>query len=205
MTGIDVTGLDRVTDEIRGRMRDLRPANRRNALLYRQSMGQEFRQESYFRARSGVLRWRKTKPFGTRRPPANTLQRSGKLLAAVEGKGPGSLLRVGKRTFSVGVKGNVVPYAASLRGGTGHDIDFRPRIIRPKKRVAGRRSGPQQFAMWWALFYGYGVTLSMATLRRGLRLPVRPWGGVSRRLVDQWSASYRNFISTGDPFGRRAA
>lgn len=140
---------------LRSRLLDMRPAMEEIATAAERHVRQQ------------IAATQPAKPFGTRQP---AVPRLGERLVAswTEPSHPEHIRKVTARTAQIGSR---VPYARALREGA---------VIRPKKLARTRRrygpGAPQRWAMWWALFLRYGVTLSDATLSRGLRLPPRPHG-----------------------------
>lgn len=112
----------------------------------------------------GYIQWPRTKPFGNRPAPAKTLQRTGSLLRAWQGTGPGSLPdnNIGGNTFVVGVDTTMFPGAGVFQG-------YAPAIVRPKKQAKTRKGS----AMRYYLGKAFGVWISEARLQSGLVIPNR--------------------------------
>lgn len=164
----------------------------------RRSVRREFASKSWAMPSGGSLRWQPTKPFGECSPGASTLKRSGTLFRAWSG-GAGSVTRVTAKTATIGVNPVTVPYAEYHRGMRGGRIDAsHVFVIKPKKVARNSRgqfrSGPGHWAMFWYLGLTCGVWLSAETLRRGLRLPVRPHATNNPRLRKEILAIFRKHL-----------
>lgn len=186
--------------DMRERARDLRPVTRQWVAMMQRSTDHEFRTTTHFHSRGGVRPWKKWEPFGNVTPPKQTLNRSGKLRRAAAGHGPGAIQRYDRNTATVGISGRVVPQAAILRGGTGLEVDATTKRIKPKRRIRGwkRFAGqPQQWKMWWYLFFVKEVTLSAATMKRGLLFTPRPFMQAHPLLRHGWRQVLSLFIRIG--------
>lgn len=202
----------RLLQEASKRLADLsRPLKSRGVAIVRNRVALEFLHRVWYMPGGGVRPWKPVKPFGNvagedgslgpgkggRRPLINT----GAYFNALQGRGAGSITRVTAKTLVVGVDASMYPQAKYLRGGTGATIKVSDWITRPRARIAtarkGRGSYVRMWKMWWLLGIKYGVWLSEATLRRGLRLTPRPHLTRHPELVRQMAALIQRWVSTG--------
>jgi len=198
---IDPDALLRRVEPYLQRLANPRPPLEASVKVMRGRVAEEFDGRVYFSPSGGAVPWASRVPFGRKSgegPPL--ISEKGSYAAAWQGVGPGAITRVTENSATIGISGSAFPYAGVIRGGTGADPTTGPTIILPKKRTAGRRNwkGPQRFAMWWALYFTYGVTLSEATMLTGLRVPGRPhaaWHPELRRLV---VSTFRNWVVRGE-------
>jgi hypothetical protein len=195
-------GLEKLLTGAKGRARDLSPYFKgRGVAAVRLSVGDEFHRHAWLTPRGGIVPWRDTQPFGTRPKPKQNMIATGAYFRALMGRGPGSLVRVGPRSFDVGVEARMFPGAAALRGGKGGRISTAPLFIRPKTKAKGRAGGGswvQQWAMWWRLGLTYGVWLKEETLRRGLKLYPRPHLTANPKLTRQLARGVARWIAKAD-------
>lgn len=170
---ISLPGMDRLlramddwTEPLKGAVLDVRA-----------SVAREFRQGVWFMPSGGSRPWKRKQAYGNR-PTGKTGIGTGDLLRAYQGQGRGGIVKVTRRTVTVGADASVLPYAADFRGGTGPRPSLSDMVIRPKKRanISGGRRVPwaQRWAMWWYHLFTFGVALSESALRRGLRVPTHP-------------------------------
>lgn len=75
----------------------------------------------------GMENWPATKPFGTRKAPRKTLQRSGAYRSAWLG-GAGSVTRINPRSFSIGVDSSMFPQATVFQSARGRRINVTPKM-----------------------------------------------------------------------------
>lgn len=195
----------------RGRLADLSPVYRRAVVpRIRESVGKEYANQAWSSPSGAVVPWRPTKPFGKAkgageslgpgRGASKTLIRSGRTFRAWQGRGPGAVAVVTAQTVSVGVDLGLFPGELYLRGGRGAKLFLGPYISRPRKlakNAAKWGSGPQRYAQWWYLFLTYGVTLSKATMERGLRNYARPHGTQNPQLQAAIRRSVERYVLTG--------
>lgn len=125
------------------------------------SISDQFAREAEAGTGGGYVAWPKTKPFGNRAAPAKTLQRSGALLSAWKGQGPGAISASTVNSFMVGVDSAIMPAAGVQQAAA-------PTIIRPRKRAKNGGS-----AMRYFLGLTFGVWISEARLQAGLSIPPR--------------------------------
>jgi hypothetical protein len=152
--------------DIGARMKDglSRLASRRVAWAMRNGVGglrDQFRIQAEATS-SGYKPWKKTKQFGIRKPPAQTLQRSGALRSAWLG-GIGSITDAEKRRVAVSVDTKRFIRAAVFMGKTDA-------ITRPIK-YRGMSSHQRYF-----LGTHFHVWISEKRLKKGLRIPPRRLG-----------------------------
>ena len=195
----------------RGRLADLSPVYRRAVVpRIRESVGRAYADQAWASPSGARIPWKSTQPFGKAlgagqslgkgRGASKTLIRTGRTYRAWQGRGPGSVVIVTPQTVAVGVDLGLFPGERFLRGGTGAKLFLGPYISRPKKlakNAARWGSGPQRWAQWWYLFFTYGVTLSKATMERGLRNYARPHGTQNPQLRAAIRRSVERYVLTG--------
>jgi hypothetical protein len=193
------------------RLQDLSPVYRRKVVgLIRASVGSEYAGQEWHSPSGSRVPWKPTQRFGRARGAgeslgeglgaSKTLIRSGGTFRAWQGRGAGAIVNVTNKTVQVGVDLGRFPGERFLRGGTGAQLFMGPYISRPKKRVKNWQrwnGGPQQWAQWWYLFFRYGVTLSKATMERGLRNYARPHATMNPLLRQQIRRSVERYVLTG--------
>lgn len=108
---------ERIFEDLSERAEDVRPALMAAIKAWRSVGREEFDREAWNSASGGFRPWIPTKPFGNTPPPPKTLQRTGALLRAYLGMGPGAIEQVGRDEARFGVSGAVLPYAVVHRGG----------------------------------------------------------------------------------------
>lgn len=198
---VKLSGLVGLFGEVSKRSKDFTPATRQWYRMQRISIREEFRRESFFRQSGGSVRWEKSKSFGSRRAARRTLRRTGLLFNAATGNGRGHIKRVGPTSMSIGVSGAAVPHASILRGGTGQNLVRRKIVVKPKKLAVSKTGrtlkGAHKWAMYWFLGMRYGVWLKESTLRRGLRIPRRRWGVLTRKATQKMGNVAVEYIVDG--------
>ncbi len=149
------------------------------------SVDDQFKQSSEFTDTGAQIPWKKTQPFGNRPAPAKTLIRTGRLRAAWTGRGAGALTRITAKRVMIGPDPKRFPQAGMFQriGWT---------IIRPKKMGKGGRT-----KMHWFLGMTYGVWISEARLKRGLRIEGRRVG-VNPKMMKRASVALRDFLISGN-------
>lgn len=206
-----VRGLESFGKDQAMRLRDLSPVYRRAVVpRIRESVGAEYAGQEWRSPSGARVPWKPTKPFGKAKGAgeslgqglgsSKTLIRSGRTYRAWLGRGPGSVANVTAQTVQVGVDLGLFPGERFLRGGTGGKLFMGPYISRPKKRVKNWQrwnGGPQQYAQWWYLFFRYGVTLSKATMERGLWNYARPHATINPQLRQQIRRTVERYVLSG--------
>lgn len=109
---------ERILERLSERAEDLTPALRAAIRAWRSVGREEFDREAWNSPSGGFRGWLPTRQFGNTPPPPKTLQRSGALLRAYLGQGPGAIEEVGRDEARFGVSGAVLPYAVVHRGGS---------------------------------------------------------------------------------------
>lgn len=194
------------------RASDLSPALQNIPPLIRASVAREF-SGGYWASPAGDVPWRPTQPFGTR-DVVGTMISTGALRTALTTGGGGGFTRFEGNSVSVGVDGEVFPYASILRGGSAV-ISTEPLTIKPiakisrsnrtrdrKRDASGRfKEGPvsyvRQFKMWWYLGLTFGVWLSEAKLREGIKLYPRPFMTANPQLDSEIGHVFIDYIIRG--------
>jgi hypothetical protein len=182
------------------RLANPRPALDASVKVMHGRVAEEFDGRVWFAPSGATVGWAPPVPFGRKTGQSPPLIGSGRYPAAWQGVGPGAITRVTADSATIGVSGSVFPFAGVIRGGTGANPSTSPTFIRPKKLTAGKRrwTGPQRFAMWWALYFAYGVTLSEATMLQGVRVPGRPHATWHPELERRIVRTFRNYVVRGD-------
>ncbi len=173
--------------EVRTRMRDLSPAGPAVVAAMREgdgSVADQFDREAEMTLSGQTIRWRRTKPFGRRPPPAKTLQSSGSYRAAWLGRGAGAVTRIEPFRFVIGADPQVFPQVRVFQRD-------RPTVVRARRRtVTGK------LAMQLYLGFTYGVWISERKLLAGLvNHPRRV--AVSGAMVDRVQTVILRYLATG--------
>lgn len=173
-------------------------SGRRVVAIMRGQVRKEFTSRSWFMPSGGRRSWAKTHAFGNKPASSTPLRATGRYFASLMG-GAGSIERITDRQITVGA---VSAYGAVHRGGTGARIVTSPAVIRPRRKAAtrsrlGRRGFARGFAMFWRLLGDFGVALSAATMRRGLRLPRRPHMTRHPEGTRLMARSVERYVATG--------
>lgn len=181
---------DNQLGQIADRLDDPRELHEANLFLWRSFIFEEFTKGGWFRPQGGVQSWPKTKPFGNRQAPLRTLVRSGRLLGAWMGRGPGSIERVTEDGFEFGVDTNALPYAPVHRPSEPSATAFgqvTKIFVRRRQRI----------------FLGlqFGVWLRRST--RFLRVPARPHATSHPRAVESMVRNALHLIRL-EPLDRSA-
>jgi len=197
---VDPAALLRRVQPYLDRLARPQPALEASVKVMHGRVAEEFDGRVYFSPSGASIPWAAPVPFGRKTGQSPPLIGSGRYAAAWQGVGAGAITRVTTNSATIGVSGSVFPFAGVIRGGTGANPTTAPTIILPKKRTAGRRNwkGPQRFAMWWALYFTYGVTLSETTMLVGLRVPGRPHAAWHPELQRQIISTFRNWVVRGE-------
>lgn len=177
-------------DEYQQRIRDYRPALTVFATAFGEQVDAELR-GNYWRDLTGRRR--------NLEPPHDLGRRKAKRpvfgagYAAAWRGGAGAIREVSSSRALIGVQG--FPRLAMHRGGLGpirvQDYgDGTAAVVSylnqqaPWKlaRGAEQRRGAQRYALWWRILRDTGVPLKDETLRRGLRIPMRPHANLDTRM-----------------------
>lgn len=166
------------------------PLGRSVIRAQRRSVAREFAGGFWATPRGGRVRWKKAKPFGSRKPSAQTLGGTSGRYARAWAGGAGGGERITSRTATII---NTLPGAAAHRGGSG----FRASgslvtLIRPRK--GGKRG---RSAMGWKLGLEFGAWISEARLRMGLRLPSRPHATDNPQLKLEIARATQRYLAAG--------
>lgn len=193
------------------RLRDLSPVYRRAVVpRIRESVGREYADQAWAAPSGQRIPWKPTKPFGRAKGAgeslgqglgsSKTLIRTGRTFRGWQGRGPGAVVIVTPQTVQVGVDLTLFPGERFLRGGTGARLYPGPYISKARKLARNHArwgSGPQRYAQWWLLFFKYGVTLSKATMERGLWNYARPHATNNPQLRQQIRRSVERYVLSG--------
>jgi len=191
-------------DGIVSRALDIKPAFRHFVTEGRKVVVGEIRGE-YWQARSGPRRpWEKRKSFGSRVLPATVF---GPGYAAAWEGGAGSIEEITDSSAAFGVSGAKFPWAQYHRGGLdafkASDVKGKGILVsslaqvRPWRRTKGTRwkSGPQQWAIWWKIFFEYGVRLTRKKLEQGIFIPFRPHATKNPELVTRLTTIVNAYVT----------
>lgn len=154
---------------------------RRSIRAVRRVAAREFARGGGFSPSGAFNPWKRTQPFGDRPAPSVPLGGSGGSLARAWGGGAGGFSFVRGKRIVLGV---TLPYAAVHRGGTEA----------PSKRVtvikAKRFTSSGQALMRLKFISAFGVFVSEAKVRSGMRIPGRPH-------VDLRAPQYKKAMASG--------
>lgn len=183
---------------------DIKPAFRHFIGEGRKVVAGEIRGE-YWLPRSGPKKpWKKRHGFGSRVLPASVF--GADYIAAWEG-GAGSIEVVADAAAAFGVSGARFPWASLHRGGTdairAGDVSGKGILVsslaqvKPWKRTKGTRwkTGPQQWAIWWKIFFDFGIRLKRKTLEEGLFTPFRPHATKNPETVTRLTAIMSAYVT----------
>lgn len=156
------------------RLADFSPILPDLAQIRRDQIAAEFEGEFEALPSGGIRKWRKTSDFFGEKAPAKTLQRTGRMLRALLGRGAGGIERKTPSSITVGLDASAFPGANILRRGG--------RIgITPAMR-------------------GFILKRHGSTFRRGkkfIRIPARGFGGPTPETRERSKAALLRFLATG--------
>jgi hypothetical protein len=206
---IDVSQLLRSTwaDDFQARIRDYSPAWRIIIAAFRDQVVGELRGRYWLTPQGRKEAWPAPHAFG-RRPAKNPVFGSD-YLAAWRG-GSGGIEDVGPQEARVGVqgferlslhRGGLGPLTVReyrRRDGTAARISYEAQET-PWKLAKGaeHRTGARRYALWWKILREHGVALKDETLRRGLRIPLRPHASIGPGI-----RTYATAVLTAATLGR---